>query len=97
MFRGAESRRNRAQALSGSLVGPSGLAAIRAVLPAGTPLYAVGGASAANFAEWVAAGATGFGIGSALYKPGQSVAATAAAAATLVAAYDAAFRADTIE
>lgn len=81
----------------GSLVGPSGLAAIRAVLPAGTPLYAVGGASAANFAEWVAAGATGFGIGSALYKPGQSVAATAAAAATLVAAYDAAFRADTIE
>lgn len=76
----------------GSLVGPAGLAAMRAVLPPATPLYAVGGASAENFAAWAAAGATGFGIGSALYKPGQSVAATAGAAATLVAAYDAALR-----
>lgn len=78
----------------GSLVGPSGLAAMRAVLPPATPLYAVGGASAANFAEWAAAGATGFGIGGALYKPGQDVATTAAAATTLVAAYDAAFGLD---
>ena len=74
----------------GTLIGPAGLSAIRAVLPKETPLYAVGGASAANFAEWIAAGATGFGIGTAIYRPGQSVEATARAAAEIVAAYDAA-------
>ena len=74
----------------GTLLGPAGLSAIRAVLPKGAPLYAVGGASAANFAEWIAAGATGFGIGTAIYRPGQSVEATARAAAEIVAAYDAA-------
>lgn len=71
-----------------SLLGPAGLAAIRAVLPPETPVYAVGGAGAANFAEWRRAGAAGFGIGTALYRPGQSVAQTRAAAADIVAAYD---------
>lgn len=74
----------------GSLVGPAGLAAIRAVLPAGTRVLAVGGASAANFADWIAAGASGFGIGAALYRPGQSPEDTGRAAAEIVAAYDAA-------
>lgn len=73
-----------------TLIGPAGLAAIKAVLPKATPLYAVGGAGAENFADWLKAGATGFGIGTALYRPGQSVETTAAAAAKVVAAYDAA-------
>lgn len=73
-----------------TLIGPAGLAAIKAVMPKGTPLYAVGGAGADNFAEWLKAGATGFGIGTSIYKPGQSVGATAAQAAKIVAAYDAA-------
>lgn len=73
-----------------TLIGPAGLAAIRAVMPKGTPLYAVGGAGADNFGEWMRAGATGFGIGTALYRPGQGVEATAANAARIVAAYDAA-------
>lgn len=77
----------------GSLVGPAGLAAIRAVLPPGTKVLAVGGAGAANFAEWAAAGATGFGIGAALYRPGQDPATTARRAAEIVAAYDAAMEA----
>lgn len=77
----------------GSLVGPAGLAAIRAVLPPGTRTLAVGGAGAANFAEWAAAGATGFGIGAALYRPGQDPATTARRAAEIVAAYDAAMEA----
>lgn len=76
-----------------SLIGPAGLSAIKAVLPKETPLYAVGGAGANNFGEWLKAGATGFGIGTALYRPGQSVAATAEAAAKIVAAYDAALAA----
>jgi len=73
-----------------SLLGPAGIQAIRAVLPPGTQVYAVGGAGADNFAEWLAASANGFGIGSALYKPGLSVADVAARARDMVAAYDAA-------
>lgn len=70
-----------------TLIGPDGLRAVRAVLPP-VPLYAVGGAGPANFADWFAAGATGFGIGTALYRPGQSPEATAGAARAIAAAYD---------
>ncbi|MFG5380553.1 2-dehydro-3-deoxy-6-phosphogalactonate aldolase [Yoonia sp. R2-816] len=71
-----------------SLLGPDGIKAIRTVLPPGTQVYAVGGAGAENFAEWMAASADGFGIGSALYKPGLSVAEVTARAKDMVAAYD---------
>lgn len=74
-----------------SLVGPEGLKAIRAVLPQATQVYAVGGAGPENFAAWVKAGASGFGIGTALYTPGLTAAEVAARAATIVAAHDAAF------
>jgi len=72
----------------GSLIGPEGLKAIRAVLPADTQTYAVGGASADNFADWFAAGVDGFGIGSALYKPGFTIDDITARATEIVAAYD---------
>ncbi|MGL6210777.1 MAG: 2-dehydro-3-deoxy-6-phosphogalactonate aldolase [Paracoccaceae bacterium] len=71
-----------------SLIGPDGVKAMRAVLPATCPVYAVGGAGPANFGQWIAAGANGFGIGTALYTPGLSVADVAAKAAEIVAAYD---------
>ena len=71
------------------LMGTEGLAAIRAVLPAGTEVFAVGGVGPQNFAGWRRAGASGFGIGTALYAPGRSAADIAARAADLVAAYDA--------
>jgi 2-dehydro-3-deoxyphosphogalactonate aldolase len=73
-----------------SLLGPEGIKAIRAVLPPGTQVYAVGGAGADNFAQWMAASADGFGIGSALYTPGLSVSEVAARAQDMVAAFDAA-------
>jgi 2-dehydro-3-deoxyphosphogalactonate aldolase len=74
-----------------SLIGPDGLKAIRAVLPRNLPIYAVGGAGPANFAQWVNAGASGFGIGTALYTPGMTAAEVTARAATIVAAHDVAF------
>lgn len=74
-----------------SLMGTEGLKAIRAVLPKSLQIYAVGGAGPANFADWVKAGASGFGIGTALYTPGISAADIAGRAAMIVAAHDAAF------
>jgi 2-dehydro-3-deoxyphosphogalactonate aldolase len=71
-----------------SLIGPEGIKAIRAVLPKGTQVYAVGGAGASNFATWLAASADGFGIGTALYQPGLSVADISVRARDIVAAYD---------
>lgn len=70
------------------LIGPVGLRAMRAVLPPKVRCYAVGGAGPDNFDDWFAAGATGFGIGSALFKPGRSVADVRARARDIVAAYD---------
>ena len=75
-----------------SVLGPSGVKAIRAVLPPETSVYAVGGAGPANFADWIAAGVNGFGIGTALYQPGHSVAQVRHAAADIVRAYDSASR-----
>lgn len=74
-----------------SLIGPDGLKAIRAVLPKPTQVYAVGGAGPANFAQWVNAGASGFGIGTALYTPGTTPAEITARAAAITAAHDEAF------
>ncbi len=74
----------------GSLVGPDGLKAMRAVLPRSVPVYAVGGAGPENFGQWIAAGADGFGIGTALYVPGRDAQDLAKRARQVVAAYDAA-------
>ena len=71
-----------------SLIGPDGVKAMRAVLPKGCHVYAVGGAGPENFGQWIKAGADGFGIGTALYTPGLSVAEVAERAARIVAAYD---------
>jgi 2-dehydro-3-deoxyphosphogalactonate aldolase len=71
----------------GSMAGPGGLSAMRAILPVGTQVYAVGGAGASNFGDWIEASADGFGIGSALYKPGLTAAEVKARAVEIVAAY----------
>lgn len=74
----------------GELIGPVGLRAMRAVLPHGTACWAVGGVSADNMGAWRQAGAAGFGIGSALYAPGDSAEVVAAKAGRMVEAWDAA-------
>jgi 2-dehydro-3-deoxyphosphogalactonate aldolase len=51
---------------------PAMLRAMLAVLPTGTAILPVGGIDAGTMAQWRAAGATGFGIGSAVYRPGDT-------------------------
>jgi len=53
-------------------LGPVVLKAWRAVIPGNVALIPVGGITPENMAPFVAAGASGFGLGSALYKPGLS-------------------------
>ncbi|MEL7465628.1 MAG: 2-dehydro-3-deoxy-6-phosphogalactonate aldolase [Pseudomonadota bacterium] len=69
-------------------MGPQGLKALRDVLPKAAPVYAVGGVGPANFAAWRAVGADGFGIGGAVYKPGDDAATVGAKALALAAAWD---------
>jgi|SRR6185437_1270855 len=69
---------------------PAMLRALRAVLPPGTRVLPVGGIGAERLAPWRAAGAVGFGIGSAIYRPGDSpdiVAGKARALVTALAAF----------
>ena len=70
------------------LAGTEGLKALRAVLPAKTQVYMVGGVSAENFGDWVRAGANGFGLGSSLYAPGLDTEEMAARARAAVAAWE---------
>ena len=65
---------------------PATLRALGAVLPAGTMLLPVGGVDAANLPSWHAAGAAGYGIGSAIYKPGDDAASVRAKADRLLTA-----------
>lgn len=62
------------------MITPHVVKALRAVLPASVPLLPVGGIAPSHMGDYKLAGATGFGIGSSLYKPGQSAAQTVAAA-----------------
>jgi 2-dehydro-3-deoxyphosphogalactonate aldolase len=71
-----------------AIMGPAGVSALKAVLPSSVPVYAVGGAGPDNFAQWRAAGADGFGIGTALYTPGLTAKEVGERARKLVLAYD---------
>lgn len=70
-------------------MGADGLAAMRAVLPRDCAVYAVGGVGPEDFGTWLRAGATGFGLGSALYAPGISAEEVGIRARKVVSAWDA--------
>jgi 2-dehydro-3-deoxyphosphogalactonate aldolase len=63
---------------------PKVLKAQKAVLPKHVPVLAVGGITPDNMRSWLDAGADGFGLGSGLYKPGQSPEETEAKARAYV-------------
>ena len=71
------------------LVTPSVLRALRAVLPPTLRLLPVGGITPATMASYRQAGASGFGLGSALYAPGLDAAAVAERARHFVSAWHA--------
>lgn len=52
------------------MIPPAAVKSIRSILPPGTPLFPVGGIEPEHMAVYVAAGASGFGIGGALYRTG---------------------------
>jgi 2-dehydro-3-deoxyphosphogalactonate aldolase len=70
------------------LMGQEGLKAIRAVLPPLTEIYMVGGVGPDSFAAWRKAGASGFGLGTSLFRPGDRVEDVAPRARAMVAAWD---------
>ena len=70
-----------------SAFGPDYIKALKAVLPPEVPVFAVGGVTPENLAQWIKAGCTGAGLGSDLYRAGQSVERTQRQAAAFVKAY----------
>lgn len=74
-----------------SVLGASGIKAMRAVLPADTVVGAVGGVSDTDFAAYRSAGVSVFGLGSSLFRPGMSVADVASRARSAAKAWDTAF------
>jgi 2-dehydro-3-deoxyphosphogalactonate aldolase len=65
-------------------VSPAVVKAHRAVLPGDLPLYVVGGTTPDTMQPWLAAGANGFGLGSALYRPGRTAEEVGRSAAAFV-------------
>lgn len=74
-----------------SVLGPSGISAIRAILPKDITIAAVGGVSEENFADYAKAGVTTFGLGSSLYKAGMPTRDVGQRAANTITAYKTAF------
>lgn len=75
------------KAFPAEMIGPAVVKAWAAVLPSGAPILPVGGITPDTMEPYVKAGAAGFGLGSALYKPGDDSAAVRAKAAAFRAAW----------
>lgn len=71
----------------GEMVTPASARALAAVLPKATRMILVGGVSVETLPGWVGGAVSGFGIGSALFKPGTSAAETGRRAAAFVASW----------
>ncbi len=90
MFAALEAGASGLKIFPAEMIAPPIITAVRAVLPAATPIYAVGGINAANMGGWLAAGVSGFGIGGSLFRPGKPLGDIAADARAIVSAFKAA-------
>ena len=70
------------------LLQPKGYSAMRAVLPKNVGAYAVGGIDASNFFDWLVVGVNGFGVGSSIYKPGETARQVSEKSKKLIRAFD---------
>ncbi|NIY49575.1 2-dehydro-3-deoxy-6-phosphogalactonate aldolase [Cedecea colo] len=70
-----------------SAFGPAYISALKAVLPSSVPVLAVGGVTPENLGEYLRAGCAGAGLGSDLYRAGQSVETTRAQARRFMKAF----------
>lgn len=70
-----------------SAFGPDYIKALKAVLPPEIPVFAVGGVTPDNLAQWLKAGCIGAGLGSDLYRAGQPLNRTVEQAQAFVKAY----------
>ena len=69
------------------MISPAVLKSMRAVLPKEVKLLPVGGIGIHNMADYRKSGASGFGIGSALFAPGKTAEAVGESAAAFVQAW----------
>lgn len=93
-FRAIEAGCSALKFFPANVIGPSGIAAMKAVLPAEIEIGAVGGVSEASFADYAAIGVRTFGLGSSLYKAGMAAEEVAARAEAAIRAYDGVFGGD---
>lgn len=68
-FRALQAGAHGLKLFPAEMIVPAAVKALRSVLPVDTPLFPVGGIQPHNMAEYVAVGATGFGVGGQLYQP----------------------------
>ena len=83
-FAGIHAGASAVKVFPAEAIGPQVFASWRAVIPDTVPLLPVGGIDSHNMANYWQAGAAGFGLGSALYKPGKSLGDISASATKLV-------------
>ncbi len=74
-----------------SVLGPAGIKAISAVLPASIEIGAVGGVSHKDFVEYCTVGIRTFGLGSSLYRQGATADEVRQNAKAAISAYDAVY------
>lgn len=86
-FAGIEAGADALKAFPTDLVSPAALRALKEVLPANIPVIPVGGVTIEKIAEYKKAGAAGFGIGSAIYRPGSDAASVRKKARDFVEAF----------
>ncbi len=71
-FQAAEAGADALKLFPADLAGPKGLKALKAVLPKNLPVFPVGGIEPGNMTDYLEVGAAGFGIGTSVFKPGDT-------------------------